>query len=160
MKDGRSATLSALTITRSAYNRIAAEALKRFPEECCGILVGTRRAGAAHVHRAVVAGNVLPGRLRMRHFEIDPVVLFTLQRALREQPHRRHGDRIIGYFHSHPLGVARPSGADLAGAHEPGLVTLIAVPEKRTGRATLRAWLRLGEGPSRRFRPIALRIRS
>lgn len=147
-----------LTISRVAYNHIAAIALRRFPEECCGLLVGSKRGGRTHVAHAVAAANVMPKRLRMRHFEIDPVVLFTVQRALREERHRRPREMLLGYFHSHPLGVARPSGADLAGAHEPGLVTLIAVPEMKTGRVAMRAWLRLGEGGARRFRPLPLRI--
>ncbi|MGB5948083.1 MAG: M67 family metallopeptidase [Parvibaculum sp.] len=152
------AGLAALTIGRAAYNRIAAHALKCFPEECCGVLVGTRRAGRVHVAHAVTAANVLPKRLRMRHFEIDPAVLFTLQRTLREGRHKRLRERVVGYFHSHPLGVASPSGADLAGAHEVGLVTLIAAPEQRTGRVTMRAFLRLGDGAARRFRPLRLHI--
>lgn len=145
-----------LTLARSARVLIVAHARARFPEECCGLLIGRLRAGKALVTRAVPAANIaLPAR-RKRHFEIDPALLFTVQRALREHGATRHREVILGYFHSHPGGNARPSGADLAGAHEPGLVTLIAAPPRKAGRVPLRAWLRLGGGPSRRFRPLKI----
>ncbi len=145
-----------LTLARPAHMLIAVHARARFPEECCGLLIGTLRAGKALVMRAVPAANVAPPARRKRHFEIDPGVLFTVQRALRERGTPRHREVILGYFHSHPRGNARPSGADLAGAHEPGLVTLIAAPSGKAGVVPLRAWLRLGLGPSRRFRPLKL----
>lgn len=152
------AGLSALTIDRGAYERIVSAALASFPEECCGILVGTARAGAAHVSHAIRAANVAPQRLRGRSFEVDSAVLFTVQRALRDRRGKRPREVVLGYFHSHPLGVARPSRADLAGAHEPGLVTLIAVPDRRRTVVAMRAWLRLGNDRARRFRPVRLRI--
>lgn len=156
--------IGALMLGRRAYLDIAAEAQARFPDECCGVLVGAVRAGRAYGMRAVPAANVAADRAR--HFEIDPVVLFTVQRALREdgrgdghgKTSRRPRESILGYFHSHPAGVARPSGADLAGAHEVGLVTLIAAPPRRTGPMPLHAWLRLGHGGAQRFRPLRLEI--
>ncbi len=150
--------LAALTLGRGAYLEILAEAQARFPEECCGLLIGTARAGKAHVSRAVPAANVAAGADRTRRFEIDPVVLFTVQRALREDGLRRPREILLGYFHSHPAGVARPSARDLAGAHEQGLVTLIAAPPRKAGPMPLHAWLRLGDGEARRFRPLKLVI--
>jgi proteasome lid subunit RPN8/RPN11 len=152
------AGLSALTIDRGAYERIVSAAIACFPEECCGVLVGTARAGAAHVKHAIRARNVAPRRLRGRSFEVDPAVLFTVQRALRDRRGKRPREVVLGYFHSHPLGIARPSRADLAGAHEPGLITLIAVPSRPRTAVAMRAWLRLGNGDARRFRPVRLRI--
>jgi len=150
--------IGALTLARQAYLDIVAEAQARFPEECCGLLVGSARAGKAHVSRAVPAENVVDAGERGRRFEIDPVVLFTVQRALRDGVPRRPREVLIGYFHSHPGGVARPSALDLAGAHERGLVTLIAAPPRKTGQTPLHAWLRLGNGAERRFRPLRLAI--
>jgi len=66
--------IGALMLGRRAYLDIAAEAQARFPDECCGVLVGTVRAGRAYAMRAVPAANVAADRAR--HFEIDPVVLF------------------------------------------------------------------------------------
>lgn len=148
-----------LTLARQARLVIAAQARASFPEECCGILIGTLRAGTAHVVEAVPAANVAPHPQRRRHFEIDPATLFTVQRALREDSPGRRREVILGYFHSHPRGKPKPSGADLAGAHEPGLITLIAAPPQKVGVAPLRAWLRLGGGASRRFRPLKIAVK-
>lgn len=152
--------IAALTLGRGAYLDILAEAQARFPEECCGLLIGTARAGKAHVSRVVPAANVAAGPERTRRFEIDPVVLFTVQRALRDGVLHRPREILLGYFHSHPAGAARPSAHDLAGAHEQGLVTLIAAPPRKTGPVPLHAWLRLGDGESRRFRPLKLGIKT
>ncbi|MEN6542871.1 M67 family metallopeptidase [Parvibaculum sp.] len=147
-----------LVIARRARLVIAAQARLNFPEECCGLLVGKLRAGRARVTQAVPAANVAPRAQRRRRFEIDPGVLFAVQRALREGAAKPHRDVVLGYFHSHPRGKPEPSGADLAGAHEPGFVMLIAAPPHKAGAVPLRAWLRLGLGPSRRFRPLRLTI--
>ncbi len=122
-----------LTLARRARLLIAADARARFPEECCGLLIGVLRAGKAHVTRVVPAANVAPPARRRRHFEIDPGALFAVRRTLRESGATRHREAILGYFHSHPGGNALPSGADLAGAHEVGLVTLIAAPPRKAG---------------------------
>ncbi|HEX7775223.1 MAG TPA: M67 family metallopeptidase [Parvibaculum sp.] len=125
-----------------------------FPHECCGILIGAERGGCVRLTRAVHAANVVPAAVRRRRFEIDPAALIAVQRQLRDAGGR---ERLIGYFHSHPFGPLRPSAADLAGAHETGLVAVIVTPSGRTGRAGFGIWLRFGQGPARRFRPLALR---
>ncbi len=124
-----------------------------FPEECCGLLLGTVRGGRVRATRIVHAANVAPERARRRRFEIDPAVLIAVQKALRRDP---GPERLVGYFHSHPFGPARPSAVDLAGASEVGLIAVIAAPTRRTGHVAFGVWLRLGEGNARRFRPLAL----
>jgi proteasome lid subunit RPN8/RPN11 len=128
-----------------------------FPEECCGLLIGHAAGGVIRLTRLVIAANVAPANARRRRFEIDPAALFAVQRSLRKRAHEAGGaQRLVGYFHSHPFGPLRPSAADLSGMHEAGLVAVIAVPERRTGAVVFGAWLRLGEGAARRFRPLAL----
>jgi proteasome lid subunit RPN8/RPN11 len=132
-----------------------------FPEECCGLLIGHAAGGVIRLTRLVIAANVAPANARRRRFEIAPAALFAVQRSLRERGRERAheaggAERLVGYFHSHPFGPLRPSAADLSGMHEAGLVAVIAVPERRTGAVSFGAWLRLGEGAARRFRPLAL----
>jgi proteasome lid subunit RPN8/RPN11 len=137
------------------FHDMAEAAGTSYPEECCGLLIGTMRCGRIRVMRIVQAENVAPAVSRRRRFEIDSAALIAAQRELRAA---RGRERVVGYFHSHPSGPLKPSAADLAGAHETGLAAIIVVPAGRTGNAAFGIWLRLGEGPARRFRPLALRV--
>jgi len=53
-------------------------------------------------------------------FEVDPELRLSVMREARGT-----GRAIIGHYHSHPNGSARPSATDLALAYEPDLVWLI-----------------------------------
>ncbi|TVR99653.1 MAG: M67 family peptidase [Rhodospirillales bacterium] len=120
-----------IVLPRSALDAIARSAEAIYPEECCGLLVGSRDpVGTVVVSRVVAARNVAPSD-RGRHFEVDPQVRFDLMRALREGGGR---EAIIGHYHSHPDHPACPSREDAAMAHEPDLIWLItAVPGGRAG---------------------------
>lgn len=81
-----------------------AEARDSAPDECCGLLLG-REA----IEEALPAPNVAA---EPRHrFEIDPQTLIDAHRAA-----RAGGLQVIGYYHSHPAGPARPSATDRAQA--------------------------------------------
>ena len=80
-----------------------AEAARAHPSECCGILLGegaaiTAIAPAANVHASPES-----------HFEIDPQALVDAHRNARSG-----GPQVLGYYHSHPNGLARPSATDEA----------------------------------------------
>ena len=62
--------------------------------------------------------KALPGR--NDRFEVDPELRLNLMRAVRGMGHA-----IVGHYHSHPNGSARPSATDLSMAYEPELVWLI-----------------------------------
>ncbi len=112
--------------------RIADHAEAAYPREACGLLLGFQRAGgdfevtrmAESENKAVADGN--------DRFEIDPELRLSLMREARDaapaamlaaMPGASHG--IIGHYHSHPNGSARPSATDLAMVWEPGLIWLI-----------------------------------
>lgn len=97
--------------------QIETEARAAFPREACGLLVGQRSGEGVEIFLAHPAANVAEHDDR---FEIDPQAQFTLLRGLRET-----GREIVGCYHSHPNGRAEPSGADVAGASEPGFVWLV-----------------------------------
>lgn len=94
---------------------IADAAEAAYPNECCGLLVGTGRR-PVRVTRIVPAAN-LAGRNR---FELDPRVRLAAERSLRGT-----AERVVGHYHSHPDGSALPSPTDLAEAWEPELIWLI-----------------------------------
>ena len=99
---------------------IDAHARSSYPNECCGLLIGTtKEADVFQVTRTLRSDNVTQED-PLRTFEIDPALLIRTQKELRDTP-----EGIIGYYHSHPNGPARPSEKDRASALEAGKVWLI-----------------------------------
>lgn len=71
------------------------------PEECCGLLLGL----GDDVADAIRTRNISPDPTR--RFLVNPAEHFeTLRRA------RAAGLSVIGAYHSHPRGAARPSETD------------------------------------------------
>jgi len=103
-----------LRIARHALAEIRADCAARAPEEACGLLLGE----SLRVTHVVAAANVADDRLR--HFEIDPAVLFAAHRAA-----RAGGPTILGCYHSHPDGDPMPSATDAARALDVGWIWLI-----------------------------------
>jgi proteasome lid subunit RPN8/RPN11 len=82
--------------------------------ECCGLLRGEGdRVAAVQLSQNVAADPT-------RYFEIDPAALFSAGRDVRSG-----GIPVLGYFHSHPNGVAAPSATDIAQAASDGRFWLI-----------------------------------
>lgn len=104
---------------------LAREARQAFPRECCGLIEGVRRGSAIEIVRLHATRNLARENDR---FEIDPVAQFGLMRALRDGE-----SEIVGSYHSHPNGMAKPSARDLAMAVEDGFVWLIAGVTDGTG---------------------------
>ena len=103
-----------------------------YPKEACGLLLGFQRAdGNIEVTRVAESENkAAPDR--NDRFEVDPELRLRLMREARDAaPIGMSGGAygasrgIIGHYHSHPDGSARPSATDLAAAWEPDLVWLI-----------------------------------
>jgi len=104
-----------LKVTRDVIKALARAAEAAHPVEACGILLGD----GVTISRFIETRNVHPQPLR--HFEIDPQALIDAHRAARQS-----GPQIMGYFHSHPQGHARPSRTDAECASGDGLVWAIA----------------------------------
>ena len=107
------------------------------PEECCGLIVGTRDPSPRAL-RLVPARNTHPEPRRF--FEIDPQAQFDTLRHIRES---KNGEVLLGHYHSHPAGPARPSPRDLAAANDAELAWLVIDPLAGEIAAFLP---RLGEG--------------
>lgn len=105
----------AVVISSCVVELIHRAAAAAVPEEACGLLFGT----GERIDRASVAANVAADP--RRHFEIDPAALFAALKAV-----RAGGERIVGYWHSHPSGNTRPSRTDAAMAAGDGRLWLIA----------------------------------
>lgn len=95
-------------------------ARRSYPEECCGLLAGTRaQDDAIRIRHVVPSANVAETRLEDR-FEVDPQVRFDLMRHLQGTEFE-----IVGHYHSHPDGPAEPSETDKSMAFEPDMIWLI-----------------------------------
>lgn len=125
-----------LRIPAAVLADIARRAEAAAPDECCGLLVGRREADGAVVARAVAAANTADDPAR--RFEVDPARLLAAHREARAA-----GLEVLGPYHSHPDGAARPSATDLARARDaaqPGDVWLI-VPVTGGRAGTPRAFV-------------------
>ncbi|MBM3554294.1 MAG: M67 family metallopeptidase [Alphaproteobacteria bacterium] len=98
--------------------RIEAHAARARPAEACGLLIGRDGPEGPLVEAIHESANLAPEATR--RFEIDPSLQIAVQREL------RGGDkRVIGVYHSHPGGTARPSPTDAGEANDPDLAWLI-----------------------------------
>lgn len=85
-------------------------------------------------------------RHRRANFEPHPETTAALMKAVREESEARY--RYLGSWHSHPGGMARPSGRDIATteevANEPGVLLpdpVMMIQASRPGQVgELRAW--------------------
>lgn len=115
-------------ISRDAIELIRAETAKSPDAEVCGLLLGSGEVVEAQPCRNVADDPA-------RRFEIDPAALIAAHKAA-----RAGGPAIVGHYHSHPGGDARPSFRDAANAPGDGAIWLIA------GRDGLRAWRNTAPG--------------
>ncbi len=104
-----------LILTSAAHAAIMEAAAQAHPNEACGILLGRGTV----IHTALPAANVHADPAC--HFEIDPAALVAGHKAA-----RAGGPQVLGYYHSHPNGLARPSTTDRASASGDGRVWAIA----------------------------------
>lgn len=126
---------SPVRISAAALDAIREAVRQSGHNEACGLLFGAD----GEIVEATVARNVSP---EPRHrFEIDPAHLFEAHRRSRAGPLQ-----LIGCWHSHPNGIARPSRSDRAGVCDMGWLWLIAAGDALT------AWRPEGDG----FAPLAL----
>jgi desampylase len=119
-----------LRISRAVLETALAHAATDPAREACGLLLGAAEGGAERIAEARACANVAADPAR--RFEIDPAALFAAIRA-----ERGGGPRLLGHYHSHPNGSARPSPQDAAMADRPGRLWLIlAGGEARFWRET------------------------
>ena len=130
-----------LAIASTAIEAILAHSAAAAPNEACGLLLGT----PGTVERAEPAANVAAHP--ERSFEIDPAALLRWHREARGA-----GLAVVGHYHSHPNGLARPSATDAARAVVDGAVWVIAAavaalePPPRPSPLSVRKGSPWGEG--------------
>ena len=108
-----------------------------YPEETCGLLVGSTGVGRTETSRATRARNRNRERARDR-YDLDPEDFLAADLAA-----RREGLEIVGVWHSHPDHPAEPSETDRTAAWEGWSYLIVEVTAR--GVAALRSWRLLGE---------------
>ena len=103
------------------------------------MLFGSRTLEAFRVARAEPAANITEGD-PARSFQIDWKALFRAVRASREGP-----EVLLGFYHSHPDGSARPSSLDNQGAWCDHLFVIVPVTPSAAAAAP-RAWWKPANG--------------
>jgi proteasome lid subunit RPN8/RPN11 len=96
-----------LEIEPFMLDEIRRHGVAAYPEECCGVLVGTVERGVTRVLRLVPAENTREDAARHNRFLIEPATILRCQREARAAGHD-----IVGYYHSHPDHPAVPSEFD------------------------------------------------
>lgn len=99
-----------LKISPSDYDAIRRHGEETYPNEGCGILIGTIQ-GPTRTVRSTIRCNNISGSAQTR-YDIDPRELIRAQR----EAHVRGLD-VVGFYHSHPDHPARWSPTDLKQAH-------------------------------------------
>jgi proteasome lid subunit RPN8/RPN11 len=96
-----------IEIDRAAWVTMVAHAETKFPDECCGAMIGRIEDQRKHVTAAVPLENAYAGEQGAR-YELRPEDLLEADRRARAA-----GLDLIGIFHSHPDCDAYFSKTDL-----------------------------------------------
>jgi len=132
----------ALHLSSSDWRQLLDWAETAGDHECCGLLRGKGDRVAA----VELAQNVATDP--ERHFEIDPAILFSTGKDVRSG-----GIPVLGFFHSHPNGVAAPSPTDVAHAPPEQHIWLIIANDAITAWQPVIAGDRVTE-----FTPVTLLV--
>lgn len=124
-----------LRLSAESRARIAAWARARSPREACGLLIGRRDGDGAVVAEVSEARN--------RSDDVARFVLDAVDHLAAEERASAHGLAVVGIWHSHPDGSARPSEEDRAAAWSGWSHVIVAVADERADE--LRSW-RLVDG--------------
>lgn len=95
---------------------LVAHARRDRPHECCGLLIGR----GSRIDFACSLANV--AATPATRYRVDDAAHLEVRRVLRRLAPPLD---IVGVYHSHPSGPARPSERDLREAHYPGWIHLI-----------------------------------
>ncbi len=121
---------NSLAITKDIFDQIIAHAKESYPNECCGILIGSYMKGkkVLYVHRA---DNTNTERAQDRYI-ISPTEIYLMDREARSQ-----GLDIVGFYHSHPDHPNEPSKTDREWGQPKYSYIIVSV---NNGQAEARCW--------------------
>jgi proteasome lid subunit RPN8/RPN11 len=115
-----------LVLSDKIARQIEAEGSAAFPNECCGMLIGSESDASRVVERIEPADNAFVSDEQYHRFSIPP-----LQQMKAERAAQKEGKILIGFYHSHPDHPARPSEYDREHAWETFSYVIVEI---RTGQ--------------------------
>ena len=122
-----------LQIDSNRMGEISAHVAAGYPNESCGLLIGTVRGDRRRVDRILPATNRNQSRARDR-YDLDPA---DFRRA--DSMARAAGAEIVGIYHSHPDHPCRPSRFDSERAWEGYSYLILSVTTAGVG--PYRSWI-------------------
>src|SRR5215467_16408001 len=123
-----------ILIEPGARKSMVEDAIKTFPDECCGFMFGVEdEDGNRIITEILVVHNSKPGD-KTRRFEISP-----LDYIKAEQYAEDNHWLLLGIYHSHPKHPAIPSEHDRKAAQPYFSYVIISVMDADT--IELRSWL-------------------
>lgn len=133
--------MSASAIFGLSLRPTDAEFLKRWareaaPHEACGVLLGRREGERIEVLEVRAGRNVATRAARAFELHPEDHLAFELEA-------RRLGLEVVGVWHSHPRGPARPSTTDRASAWDGWLHAIVGRDAR--GEFEVRVWRVRGE---------------
>lgn len=97
-----------ISFSEEIRNGMIRQAKKEYPNECCGVLLGTRSGQDKLAVRQIAACNLADQGSRNVHFRMSPLEILRM-----EQFARAEQLQIIGFYHSHPDHAAEASAEDV-----------------------------------------------
>ena len=125
-----------ITIPTSLLRQIYDHTEASYPNECCGLMVGTMGKDKT-VHAFRTCKNLNMERARDR-YDMDPLDMLRVEREFEDGPWD-----IVGIYHSHPDHPSRPSQTDTDRAWPDYSYVIISVQEGTV--ASAQSWV-LNEG--------------
>jgi proteasome lid subunit RPN8/RPN11 len=128
-----------IRIPRQLHRNIRAEGESAYPDECCGIMLGTVDAeGVRTVTELQPMLNARESGERYHRFRIKADDILRAERLATGK-----GLEIIGFYHSHPDNPAVPSDYDREHALPWYAYVIVAVAQGRARR--IRCWQLTGD---------------
>lgn len=129
------------------------ECERAYPQEACGVLLGTSGAEVREVKAIVSCDNERRDAPEKR-YQISPKELIAAQKQARDA-----GGEIVGFYHSHPDFPARWSATDLVEAHWLGCAYVITSVEAGLATRTYAFMLRGSSEEDKRFEDEEVEVR-
>ncbi|MEE9593861.1 MAG: M67 family metallopeptidase [Candidatus Hydrothermarchaeales archaeon] len=121
-----------IAFNKRIRDELLAHATKESPHEACGVIAGTINGEAREVVRVYECTNADP--YPDVGYEIEPTELLRVMEDAEGK-----SLEILGFYHSHPMSLARPSMVDESKATWPGHSYVIVSP-KSTEQITSWIW--------------------
>lgn len=120
-------------IEQKALNAMHEDALKNFPDECCGFFFGKENSNEKRIVTSIVVVNNSKEGDKRRRFEISPKDYLQAEQFADE-----NNIQLLGVYHSHPNHPAIPSEHDRKAAQPYFSYLIMSVKESEI--ADTRCW--------------------